>query len=79
MTDVEGRSPVVRRDIVLVHRKTVDAGGVAFGIVERIEAEERKLRSRANVEVRDQLVLIEETVGLVVVNVANLSQRPDAA
>ena len=79
MPDVESRPPVIGRDVVGVHRKTSGAGRVAFGVAERIEAEKRQLGAGANVVVRDQLVLVEEPVRLILVNVPDWAERPHAA
>ncbi len=52
--------PVVLGDIVGIHRDT----GIAARVAERIEPEQVQLGAHPQVEVRDQLVLIEDTGGL---------------
>ncbi len=66
----EGRSPVVHAQIVLIRWKTRCAGSIAVGVVQRIETEQGELRSRPDVEIGDQLVLPEKSIGGILIDVA---------
>jgi len=70
MANVESRAPIVRRDIVRVHV----GGGSAIGVSECVEAEEIQLRSHTQVEVRDQLILVEEACRLELIDVCHTGQ-----
>src|SRR5271169_3359796 len=72
---IERCAPVIGPEIVRIGRKTRCARSVAPGIVQAVIAEERQLRPSANVEVRDQLILAENSIRRVLIDRALVWKR----
>ena len=77
MPDIEGRTAIVGEDVVWIHGKAVGAGRVAICEAERVIAKDRILSAHADIEVGDDLVLVEEAVGLVLEDVPGVAKRID--
>ena len=68
--DVKWRPPIVLPDVVRVHdHGSVVPVGVGVRVTERVKTAERKLGIQAQIEIGNQLVLVEEAAGLVIVDV----------
>ena len=62
----------------MVHGEAGADRGIAVGVTEGIEAEERYLGA-ADIEIGNQLVLVIEAGGLILIQVGNAAVRPRAA
>src|ERR1035441_8111264 len=65
---IEGSPSVVGAEIVRIHWEARSARGVAVGIVQTVVAEERQLGAGSNVEIRDQLILAEDSIRRVLID-----------
>src|SRR5258708_6566179 len=75
MANVKRGAAVVEADVVARRGKTVRAGSIAVGVVQGVVAKEGKLRAHSNAAVDDQLVLLEDAFGLVLVDGVSVAQR----
>ena len=78
MPDVKRGAAVIQRDIIGIGREGTDARGVAVGKIQGVKPEQGKSRAQTEIEVRDELVLIEEAIRLVLVNVPYIRVGPRA-
>src|SRR5947209_3069120 len=84
MPDIERSAAIIGQRIVLVRKKTSRTGGaasekssstsartgIAVGVTQRVEAKQRQLFPRRDSYVSNQLVLAEDSFGVVLINVA---------
>src|SRR5437879_98283 len=84
MPDIERSAAIIGQRIVLVRKKTSRTGGaasekpsaapartgIAVGITQRVEAKQRQLFPRRDSYVRDELVLAEDSFGVVLIDIA---------
>ncbi len=72
MPDVKRGAAVIQRDIIRIGREGVDSRRVAVSKVQGIKPEQGKFSAQTDIYVRDELVLIEEAIRLILVNVPNV-------
>ena len=77
VVDVKGGSAVVCAGIELIGGKVGRARCIRLGEIENVEAEEREL-ALANAEVGDQLILVIDAAGLILIQILILAVGPDA-
>ena len=61
-------SPVIHAQIVLIRWKVRGAGSIAVGVVQRVVTEQRQLGASSDVEIRDQLILAEDSIRRVLID-----------
>ncbi len=68
MAHVERGAPVVLRDIEWIGWNAARARRITVRVIQRVVAEQRKLRAHSNAAVHNELVLFENSAGLVLVD-----------
>ena len=69
---------VIRRKIIRIGREGTDPRRVAVGKIQGVKAEQRKPRAQAKIHIRDELVLIEESIRLILIKVPFIGIGPCA-
>ena len=69
MANIERSAAVILAHVEGIRRKPASAGNIAVGVAERVIAEKRKLRSHSNAAVHNELVLLEDSFGLILENI----------
>ena len=68
VANVQRRAAVLAAEVAGIRRERARAIGVALGVVEHVEAVDRDVLGEAAIDVGDELVLPEDSVGLVLVD-----------